>query len=82
MRSARALALAMLVLVASMAGCAGSDGEVDSDSINVPTWQIGDWWLYTFSTPDYSDDTTRLVVASDSEESGTAYMLALSLIHI
>ncbi len=78
MRSAPALALAMLVLVASMAGCAGSDDEVGSDSIDVPTWQVGDWWLYTFSTPDYSDDTTRLVVASDSEESGTAYMLAIS----
>ncbi len=78
MRSAPALALAMLVLVASMAGCAGSDDEVDSDSIDVPTWQVGDWWLYTFSTPDYSDDTARLVVASDSEESGTAYMLAIS----
>ena len=38
----------------------------------------GDWWLYTFSTPDYSDDTARLVVASTSEEDGTAYMLAIS----
>jgi hypothetical protein len=57
MRSVPALALAMLVLVASMAGCADSDGEIGSDSIDVPTWQVGDWWLYTFSTPDYSDDT-------------------------
>ena len=28
-----------------------------------------------FSTPEFSDDTTRLVVASTSEEDGTAYML-------
>ena len=46
----------------------------------MPTWHIGDWWLYTFSTPEYTDDTARLVVASDSEEDGTAYMLAISSI--
>ncbi|SUZ91391.1 uncharacterized protein METZ01_LOCUS44245, partial [marine metagenome] len=59
-------------------GCTGSDGDGDSNSIGVPTWKVGDWWLYTFSTPDYSDDTARLVVASDNEEGGTAYMLAIS----
>ena len=44
----------------------------------MPIWETGQWWLYTFSTPDYSDDTARLVVASTSEEDGTAYMLAIS----
>ena len=29
------------------------------------------------STPEFSDDTTRLVVASTSEEDGTVYMLAI-----
>ena len=48
------------------------------DEIEVPTWDIGDYWLYTFSTPDYSDDTARLVVASDTEEDNTAYMLTIS----
>jgi len=72
------LALVMLLLSAGMAGCTGSDGDGDSNSIGVPTWEVGDWWLYTFSTPDYSDDTARLVVASDDEEGGTAYMLAIS----
>tara|TARA_B100001079_G_scaffold260746_1_gene261185 strand:+ start:294 stop:1235 length:942 start_codon:yes stop_codon:yes gene_type:complete len=73
-----ALALVTLLLSAGMAGCTGSDGDGDSNSIGVPTWEVGDWWLYTFSTPDYSDDTARLVVASDNEEGGTAYMLAIS----
>ena len=73
-----ALALVTLLLSAGMAGCTGSDGDGDSNSIGVPTWEVGDWWLYTFSTPDYSDDTARLVVASDDEEGGTAYMLAIS----
>lgn len=72
------MALVMLLLSAGMAGCTGSDGDGDSNSIGVPTWEVGDWWLYTFSTPDYSDDTARLVVASDDEEGGTAYMLAIS----
>ncbi len=78
MRSMSALALVTLLLSAGMAGCTGSDGDGDSNSIGVPTWEVGDWWLYTFSTPDYSDDTARLVVASDNEEGGTAYMLAIS----
>ena len=78
MRSMSALALVTLLLSAGMAGCTGSDGDGDSNSIGVPTWGVGDWWLYTFSTPDYSDDTARLVVASDNEEGGTAYMLAIS----
>ncbi len=78
MRSASTFALATLLLAAGMTGCTGSDGDIDSDSIDVPVWQVGDWWLYTFSTPDYSDDTARLVVASDEEEDGAAYMLAIS----
>ena len=78
MRSMPVLALVTLLLSAGMAGCTGSDGDGDSNSIGVPTWKVGDWWLYTFSTPDYSDDTARLVVASDNEEGGTDYMLAIS----
>lgn len=77
-----ALGLTLLLLAGSLAGCAGitggNGGGGSSESISQPTWEVGDWWLYTFSTPDYSDDTARLVVASDSEEDGTAYMLAIS----
>lgn len=77
-----ALGLILLLLAGSLAGCAGitggNGGGGSNESITAPTWEVGDWWLYTFSTPDYSDDTARLVVASDSEEDGTAYMLAIS----
>jgi hypothetical protein len=69
------------MLTCFLAGCietGGSGGTSSSNDIQSPDWEIGDWWLYTFSTPDYSDDTARLVVASDSEEGGTAYMLAIS----
>lgn len=84
MRAASALGMTLVLLVTSVAGCAGfgdgGSGGGTSDTIEVPQWNVGDWWLYTFSTPDYSDDTARLVVASDSEENGTAYMLAISSI--
>ena len=76
-----ALSMTCLMLTCFLAGCietGDSSGTSSSNDIPSPDWEIGDWWLYTFSTPDYSDDTARLVVASDSEEGGTAYMLAIS----
>ncbi|HJM24765.1 MAG TPA: hypothetical protein QF821_03870 [Candidatus Thalassarchaeaceae archaeon] len=76
-----AYAILVVLLSSSLAGCSGGQsngGGSSSDVFEVPVWETGDWWLYTFSTPDYNDDTARLVVASDSEEDGTAYMLAIS----
>ena len=75
----RALAMTVLILSFSLVGCTGGSsgvGTTGSNEIEVPTWETGDWWLYTFSTPDYSDDTARLVVASTSEEDGTAYTVS------
>ena len=77
--------LMLVILLTSFSGCTavteGIAGSSSSEQISVPTWELGDYWLYTFSTPDYSDDTTRLVVATtDVEEDGTAYMLAISSI--
>jgi len=79
--SSRAFAILVVLLTSSLAGCSGNQtdsGGPSSGVFEVATWETGDWWLYTFSTPDYSDDTARLVVASTSEEDGTAYMLAIS----
>ena len=81
MTKSRACAVMALIVAASLAGCTGDStggGSGHDGEIGAPTWEIGDWWLYTFSTPDFSDDTTRLVVSSTSEEEGTAYMLAIS----
>jgi len=77
--------IVMIMMITSLAGCTGiSNGIIGSsgdEEISVPAWELGDNWLYTFSTPDYSDDTTKLVVATtDIEENGTAYMLAISSI--
>ena len=76
------VALVVLLLCTSVSGCLGSGGGDDGDGLDgpfdVPTWSIGDWWLYTFTTPRFSDDTTRLVVAENDSEGGTAYTLAIS----
>ena len=74
-------AMVAIFLSSFLTGCTGDSTEgsgSSSETIEIPTWEIGYWWLYTFSTPDYSDDTAKLVVASDVEEDGTAYMLAIS----
>lgn len=81
MGSSRTFAILVVLLSSSLAGCSGGQsdsGGPSSGVFEVAAWETGDWWLYTFSTPDYSDDTARLVVASTSEEDGTAYMLAIS----
>ena len=77
--------MATLMLITTLTGCtgitSGITGSSGNEEISVPTWEVGDYWLYTFSTPDYSDDTAKLVVATtDIEENGTAYMLAISSI--
>ena len=71
----------ILLIVTSFGGCIGGSEEGEGATegqLAVPTWEVGDWWLYTFSTPDFSDDTARLVVASTDEEDATANMLAIS----
>ena len=79
----RAPLMALLMLSISLAGCVntgdssnGNQGEPDLSA--AATWEIGQWWLYTFSTPEWEDDSARLVVAEDDAEDGTAYMLAIS----
>ena len=73
--------MAILFFSTILSGCTALENDSDANSdniIDVPTWEIGENWLYTFTTPEYSDDTAKLVVASDSEEEGTAYMLTIS----
>ena len=81
MTRCRVIGLTIILLASLLSGCTDSSNGQSSGSsagMEVPEWEVGDWWLYTFSTPDYSDDTAKLVVASTSEEDGTAYMLAIS----
>jgi hypothetical protein len=43
----------------------------------LPDWQIGDQWLYTFITPEFGEDSARLVVADVREDDGL-FMLGIS----
>ena len=77
----RAPLLAVLMLSAGLAGCLGGDESSSAESVDLSTpaeWQVGQWWLYTFSTPEWEDDSARLVVTETDAESDTAYMLGIS----
>ena len=76
-----ALMLMGLLLVSSLAGCITSGGDADetteSNLMVNPTWEVGNWWLYTFITPEFGEDSARLVVAENSSEE-SAWILAIS----
>ena len=71
----------VLLLSSSLAGCINNNSDMNSSgnsSIEVPIWKIGQWWMYTFTTPEFGDVTTRLVVTENDTEDGTAYMLGIT----
>ena len=45
--------LMLVILLTSFSGCTavteGITGSSSSEQISVPTWELGDYWLYTFS---------------------------------
>jgi len=80
----RAYLLSLLMLTVSLAGCIndegsniGDIGNTTEDELALPDWQIGDQWLYTFVTPQFGEDSARLVVADVREEDGL-FMLGIS----
>tara|TARA_X000001036_G_C20567774_1_gene761333 strand:- start:72 stop:1007 length:936 start_codon:yes stop_codon:yes gene_type:complete len=73
--------LALLLASLSLSGCINT-GDSDSEDFDVestekPGWQVGDWWLYTFETAQFGEDTARLVVTEIKEDEGV-YMLGIS----
>ena len=80
----RAYLLSLLMLTVSLAGCIndegsniGDIGNTTEDELALPNWQIGDQWLYTFVTPQFGEDSARLVVADVREDDGL-FMLGIS----
>ena len=76
----RATLAALLLMMLSLSGCinTGSDSdEFSVDETEKPGWQVGDWWLYTFETAQFGEDTARLVVTEIREDEGL-YMLGIS----
>ena len=75
----RALLLLFVMLGSSMAGCIG-DSSPTAEELQVdeePGWQVGDWFQYIFTTPQYGQDTARLVIADKVESDGN-WMLGIS----
>jgi len=75
--------LLLLLCTSILAGCTTSSMESnDSDSTTVeqtllPEWEVGDQWLYTFITPQFGEDSARLVVAEIDDEEGV-YQVGIS----
>ena len=65
----RSLFLVALLLCMSLAGCTTNDASSDlsngmtEDEKLLPEWTVGQNWLYTFITPQFGEDSARLVVA-------------------
>ena len=73
--------LTSLVLVAMLAGCiennSTSMGNTKDDDLLLPDWEVGDSWVYTFTTPQFGQDTARLVVTEDDDGEGN-YIVGIS----
>jgi len=71
----------IVLLMLFVSGCLGSSNNISDsadDEISVPEWNVGDWWMYTFTTPEFGDVTTRLVVTEENAEENTTYMLGIT----
>ena len=50
---------------------------VTVDEMELPIWEIGDQWMYTFVTPQFGEDSARLVVA-EIDDKEQQYVLGIS----
>ncbi len=80
----RAYLLSLLMVTVSLAGCISNEdstasdiGNTTVDDLALPEWQIGEQWLYTFITPQFGEDSARLVVADIRDDEGV-FMLGIS----
>jgi len=80
----RAYLLSLLMMTVSLIGCVSDEansesdiGDTTDDDLVLPEWEIGEHWLYTFITPQFGEDSARLVVADIRDEDGL-YMLGIS----
>ena len=68
MRAVLAPLMALLMLSGCLEAITGNDNENDPSLL--PEWEIGTWWLYTFVTPEFGEDSARLVVADSINDEG------------
>lgn len=79
---AKVIGLSLLMLLLPLSGCmegprVQSNDSTTSEQLELPEWEVGDYWLYTFVTPQFGEDSARLVVAESDNESGL-YRLGIS----
>ena len=77
-----AIGMACLMTICILSGCietgdSGQSGESVNDNMVLPEWEVGNNWLYTFITPQFGEDSARLVVAEIDNESGD-YQVGIS----
>ena len=82
MRGRSAIGMACLMLISILSGCieTGDSGQLEETNdgdILLPEWKVGNNWLYTFITPQFGEDSARLVVAEIDNESGD-YQVGIS----
>ena len=81
----RATLLSAVLLLGMLSGCINNAdsttnsgiGDTTEEELTLPDWQIGDQWIYTFITPQFGEDSARLVVADVREDDGL-FMLGIS----
>ena len=77
----RAYACMLLLLSAMLAGCtentSTSMGTTEKEDLELPEWDVGDSWVYTFTTPQFGQDTARLVVVEADDGEGN-YVVGIS----
>ena len=68
-----------LLLLSGLAGCLDDEGgngdEETPEMVERPQWQLGHYWLYSFSTPEYDELVSKLVVAPND---GTNHHIGIS----
>ena len=83
MNAVKAIIFTLLMLMTSLAGCLdgpgriGGQGDTSEEDLALPAWEVGDFWLYSFQTPQFGEDSARLVVAEVNEDE-QQYMLGIS----
>lgn len=77
----RAYAVMLLLLSAMLAGCtentSTSMGTTEKEDLELPVWDVGDSWVFTFTTPQFGQDTARLVVVELDDGEGN-YVVGIS----
>ncbi|RAH16348.1 MAG: hypothetical protein CMB56_001030 [Methanobacteriota archaeon] len=70
-----------VVFIFISSGCISDNNtnkSAEDNNLDTPTWEVGNWWMYTFTTPEFGDVTTRLVVTESDAEDNTSYMLGIT----